>query len=287
MMSRRWFTWLAVTALAVAVLFLVADPASAQRRGGVQAGFSPRGGVEFGYGHPYYGYGSGYGYGSSYYGRGYYPGYYSGGWSGYRWGEPGYRWSNDGYYSSTTPSYYSEGMQGDFYNSDYQAGAYGAINAPTDHQVLINVRVPPNAEVWFDDQKTSQSGALRTFVSPPLDADHNFVYQIKARWNEDGRQVEKTRKIEVHPGDRLLVNFIRPQMREGQYGTEGEMRQGDRSLERRDRTLDNRDRNREENADRTLDRNQPRNPNAPRTPQNERPQGETPRQPDSREVANS
>ena len=51
-MYRRWFAWLGFAAMAVAVLFIAADPASAQRFGrtGFYTGWN---GV--GYGNPYYG----------------------------------------------------------------------------------------------------------------------------------------------------------------------------------------------------------------------------------------
>jgi uncharacterized protein (TIGR03000 family) len=137
-----------------------------------------------------------------------------------------------------------------------------------DNQALINVRVPPNAEVWFDDQKTSQTGSVRIFVTPALNQDRNAVYHIKARWNENGRMVEKTRRYDVHPGDRIYVSFFNPRSQNmtgasGQYSTEPAMRGEDRSLEHRDRTLENRDRNNpDQNADRALEnRNEPRNPN--------------------------
>jgi len=106
-----------------------------------------------------------------------------------------------------------------------------------DNTALINVRVPPNAEVWFDDQKTSQTGSFRSFISPPLNPDGDFVYHIRVRWTEDGRQVDKTRRIDVHAGDRLFVNLSPGQYRApAQYGAEPEMRGEDRSLERNPKT---------------------------------------------------
>jgi uncharacterized protein (TIGR03000 family) len=137
---------------------------------------------------------------------------------------------------------------------------YGALSGgPMDNQVLISVRVPSNAEIWFDDQKTTQTGSFRTFISPPLESDHNFMYHIRARWTENGQPVEKTRRVDVHAGDRLLVNFFNPRQAmtgtsTGQYGTEPGTTGEDRNLERRDQTLENRNRTtQEENADRTLE----------------------------------
>src|SRR5438445_12219842 len=110
MMSRRSFACLAGIALAVAVLFVAADPASAHYRRG----------------------------------RVYYPAY-----SG--WYVPEYSAFGTDYYSFGVPSYYSEGMEGNFYRpfNGTSFGTYGAFSgAGADNNVLINVRVPPNATVW-------------------------------------------------------------------------------------------------------------------------------------------
>ena len=132
-----------------------------------------------------------------------------------------------------------------------------------DNQVLIGVRVPAGAEVWFEDQKTSQTGMIRHFVSPPLESDRKLTYHIRARWTEDGRQVDKDRKLEVHPGDQLFVNFMKPPS-ESMRGTSTGQQQ-----------------NRPENAGRTgEDRSQsPSRTGTERRPQTS-PEGDTSRPPD-------
>lgn len=280
MRYRRWLAWLGFAAMALAVLFIAADSASAQRfgRSGFYAG---PGGI--GYGNPYGGYGAGqYGYGWgnypaynrgwAYNNSGYYPGY-SGNWAYNNWNYPGYSgaWRNAPGYGQSTGGYYGEGMQGDYYSSTTGTTAPAGTMRPggmdqsgsMDGQVLINVRVPPDAEVWFDDQKTSQTGPIRSFITPALNPDQDFVYHIRARWTENGRQVDKTRRIDVHAGDRLFVNFV-GRRQEGMGGTSGQYgasptygagpgnRGEDRSLENRDRSLENRNRSLQENPDRTL-----------------------------------
>jgi uncharacterized protein (TIGR03000 family) len=266
MMSRQLFSCLMVAALAVAALLAAADPASAQGRRSTSFGVSPGGGFYYGQGYP--GYGRGY-YGpwEGSYGRGY-PGYYGYGWNtpGYRWSD--YNWGTPYYYSGNNPSYYSQGMEGNYYTETPGAGqSYGtSAGADIENQVMIGVRVPANAEVWFEDQKTSQTGNVRNFVSPPLQSDQKYTYHIRARWTENGRQVEKDRKLEVHPGDRLFVNFMRPSSETrgtatGEYGAVGaepEIRDTQRT--------------RQENANRLQD-----NKSQQRPPQ---PQSETPRSPD-------
>jgi uncharacterized protein (TIGR03000 family) len=82
--------------------------------------------------------------------------------------------------------------------------------APGDTKAYVQVVVPANAEIWFDGDKTSQTGSRREFVSPPLDPGTDYAYEIRARWLENGKLVEETRTVTVRGGLRTLVNFIRP-----------------------------------------------------------------------------
>jgi len=79
--------------------------------------------------------------------------------------------------------------------------------AVPDSIVVINLRVPADAEIWFNGDKTVQTGALRHFSSPPLSADKDGTYDIRCRWNDNGRQMERTRHLTVRAGDRLTLRF--------------------------------------------------------------------------------
>jgi uncharacterized protein (TIGR03000 family) len=87
--------------------------------------------------------------------------------------------------------------------STSSAGEDSAVN----RAVAIAVSVPADAEIWFDDAKTTQSGALRQFVSPPLTAGPAYFYELKARWTEDGKEVTRGRRVTVHAGDVIHVSF--------------------------------------------------------------------------------
>lgn len=102
--------------------------------------------------------------------------------------------------SDQRPSYYSE---------DY-AGPEGASNEPS-KVAYIRVRVPANAELWFNNDKRTQKGTDRQFVTPALDPDQIYVYNVKARWTEEGGiNVEKTLRVRAISGTRVTVNFVRP-----------------------------------------------------------------------------
>jgi uncharacterized protein (TIGR03000 family) len=74
--------------------------------------------------------------------------------------------------------------------------------------VLFRVRVPADAEVWFSGQQTVQRGSQRRFVTPPLEDGQVWKYEVRARWKQDGKDVEQTRRIAVHAGDRVTVDFL-------------------------------------------------------------------------------
>ena len=73
--------------------------------------------------------------------------------------------------------------------------------------VLIDVRVPADAKIWFDDDATKQTGAERQFASPPLTPGKYFEYQIRAQWNENGKKKEQTRRVTFQAGDRIHLEF--------------------------------------------------------------------------------
>jgi uncharacterized protein (TIGR03000 family) len=215
---RRHRLWAAALLLGAAGLLLTPSASQAQLRMG------------FG------GYGMGIGYGSGYYG--YYPSYYSYGYSPYNWGYayspssywygsnwsyPSYSWGGYSYPSYSywggysSPSYYS----GDYYSSpsttySYPAPSYGSpsysygamAREERANTAQVDVRVPdPNAEIWIEGSKTQQRGTLRLFESPPLNPDKNYTYDIRARWTENGREVERTKTVPVRANERANVDF--------------------------------------------------------------------------------
>jgi uncharacterized protein (TIGR03000 family) len=74
----------------------------------------------------------------------------------------------------------------------------------------FTLRVPAEAEVWFDGQRTSETGSERRYSSPPLDPQRRYAYDIRVRWQEDGVTVERTRRVHFHGGERVSVDFTVP-----------------------------------------------------------------------------
>jgi uncharacterized protein (TIGR03000 family) len=86
--------------------------------------------------------------------------------------------------------------------------AFYPPNAQSNTPAMIEVRVPADAQIWFDGKSTSLTGTERTFRSPPLQPGQYYSYEVKARWTENGKDIERTRKVRVHAGERVPINFM-------------------------------------------------------------------------------
>jgi uncharacterized protein (TIGR03000 family) len=89
-----------------------------------------------------------------------------------------------------------------------------AAASSSDQPVVILMSVPADAEIWFDGTKTTLTGSLRRFVSPPLASGRAFVYQVRVRSQAAGRTIDDTRRVTVRAGERLAVDFMGEQVRE-------------------------------------------------------------------------
>jgi uncharacterized protein (TIGR03000 family) len=80
--------------------------------------------------------------------------------------------------------------------------------APAEASAEITLQIPDSsAQVWVNGTLTRQSGTSRTFESPALRTDRDFTYEIRARWNENGREFDQTRQVKVRGGQRENVAF--------------------------------------------------------------------------------
>jgi uncharacterized protein (TIGR03000 family) len=158
---------------------------------------------DFGFG-PWWGWWGPWGWGGSWYGNDWYYPYddyayagYPNGYSSYYSGQPGY---SDDTLQGQPPS-------GQGYADDNRQRSRVQIN---ENAALIAVRVPADAELWFDGTKTSQASEVRQFQTPALEPGQEYNYTVRARWKDQGREVDQTRKVTVRAGDRLGINFMVP-----------------------------------------------------------------------------
>lgn len=264
-MRHRWYSTIWLTLATLAVLAWSADPAAAQRGRAARGGGWGWGGNGSGYGNGWYGNGW---YGNSWYGNS----WYGNGWYGDGYGSRGYGWrGNFGYpygyswYQPYTYGYYGQQDYGDSYGYNPSDQGYTSFySGPQEEQnaAHIDVVVPPSAQVFFDGEQTRQQGQFRRFVTPSLDPGQTFTYDIKAVWDENGKKMERDRKVRVRAGQQSSVDFM-AMGRGGMQGTDynrtdtydRDRNRGDVERDRyRDRTDMNRtdtERNRDLNRDRT------------------------------------
>lgn len=209
--------------LAAALVLLGSALTCAAHGGGHGGG----GGHEFagggGFGHGGFGHGGfgyrGYGFrGYGYGGYGWFPfglglglGYGLGYGSGWGYGYPYYPY----YAYPSVPVYVSPGY-GPACPVAGQAPASGA-GAPggpvrlTDMDVLLNIRVPPDAVVRINGQQTTQGGPRREFVSSGLAPGRTYTFMVTARWTDaTGKPVELEQRVHVQGGERRNVDFLAP-----------------------------------------------------------------------------
>jgi uncharacterized protein (TIGR03000 family) len=86
-------------------------------------------------------------------------------------------------------------------------GSFPLLLRQDERPAVIELRVPAQATVWFNGAKTSQEGADRAFQTPPLPPGSAYLYEVRARWSDDGTPVEQTKAIRVRAGERARIVF--------------------------------------------------------------------------------
>jgi uncharacterized protein (TIGR03000 family) len=79
--------------------------------------------------------------------------------------------------------------------------------APADASAQIELQVPADAQVFFDGEKTTQTGEQRQFVTPPLALGREYAYEVRATWKDSVREVTESRHLSFRAGDRVRASF--------------------------------------------------------------------------------
>ena len=102
--------------------------------------------------------------------------------------------------------YYGDG---DYY-SDLQPRRQYTVSRPATDVARVEVRMPDsNGTVWIQGKQMSSKGAVRRFTSPTLDSATEYVYTVRAEWNDNGRPVTDQRKVAVRADSSAVVDFGR------------------------------------------------------------------------------
>src|SRR6266852_1044446 len=102
-----------------------------------------------------------------------------------------------------------QGMPADVETRGRRANYPPEVVSPRARSVLLQVRVPADAEVWIDGTKTVTKGAVRQFISPPIEPGREYKYKIEAKWMDKGSERTQTRELVVRPGERQMVDLTK------------------------------------------------------------------------------
>ncbi|AMV29249.1 hypothetical protein VT84_32945 [Gemmata sp. SH-PL17] len=82
-------------------------------------------------------------------------------------------------------------------------------DAPTGSgdRATITVKLPPGATLYVDDRKSPSKDAVRQFATPPLPANREFAYLLKAEVVRDGQPETLSQKVPFRAGERITVDF--------------------------------------------------------------------------------
>ena len=189
---------LAAAILLVAAMLLTPSTASAQ----ISIGLPYYAGHPSPWGYSYYPYGSGglawpgaYSYTQRYY------------WYGYNWPYPGY-FLGHYYVPPTVPRDGTSTPEKSSNSSDRSSSySYGATVGTTKAARVVVLVPQADATVWVEGKATQLKGTRRQFNSPPLDPSQRYEYQVRARWTENGKAVEKARTVRIRADDAVTVDF--------------------------------------------------------------------------------
>src|SRR5947207_1887399 len=87
--------------------------------------------------------------------------------------------SGVGVYSGRGGHYGAGCTGGSYYGSSQNGSSNGAM--ATNGGALIQLKVPADATVTFDGNPTQQTGEIRQFLTPPLEANKNFSYEVHVK----------------------------------------------------------------------------------------------------------
>jgi uncharacterized protein (TIGR03000 family) len=143
------------------------------------------------------------------------PYYWSGGGTDADSSAPGEEYSDEP--GDPAPIYPDGYTSGGVKNDGDRSNTPAPLTTPAapDNRAHVTVRVPAGAQVWFDDRATTQTGTFRQYQSPPLTPGEHYTYEVRARWQQDGREVTQSKNVSVTAGSYADVNFPLPPSTDG------------------------------------------------------------------------
>jgi uncharacterized protein (TIGR03000 family) len=84
-----------------------------------------------------------------------------------------------------------------------------AMNMVPQSPATLKVQLPTAGEVWVNGKKTdAKPGTTFTLSSPELNQGQQYTFDVKARWEADGKTYEYSRAVTVDSGKRNAVQVL-------------------------------------------------------------------------------
>ncbi|HLW65993.1 MAG TPA: TIGR03000 domain-containing protein [Gemmataceae bacterium] len=78
-------------------------------------------------------------------------------------------------------------------------------------RAVVTLEVPrASAEVWIGKEKLEDTGSVRYFFSPVLQPDKQYVYDVRVRWYEEGKERTRSLRLNVKAGEQPVVMVLGP-----------------------------------------------------------------------------
>lgn len=90
------------------------------------------------------------------------------------------------------------------------AAGVSVPSPPARSTARITVRLPADAELWFESVKTRKAGTERAFTTPAVQTGGHYGYLVTARWIRDGNTITRERMVRFQAGSDVVVDFERP-----------------------------------------------------------------------------
>src|SRR5262249_35192024 len=74
-------------------------------------------------------------------------------------------------------------------------------------QATVVVKLPADATLFVDGERANLTSDTRSFVTPSLEADRDYVYTMKVEATRNGEVVTRTERVLVHAGRTTRVDF--------------------------------------------------------------------------------
>lgn len=71
----------------------------------------------------------------------------------------------------------------------------------------VVVQLPPNAELYIDDQKSQLSTETRTVVTPALPSGQDYYYELRVETMVDGKKTAANKRVLLRAGSVAQVDF--------------------------------------------------------------------------------